>query len=161
VGYTQATPPMVSRQVTGADLVGEPTPGAHIYDGQRTGPFAFSDIRPPDAEAEMRAYVRRAQKALNQDIPVAMAEWSDDPQVDGSGTYRKPASGNLTSNAYAHVVTIFDLSVQTTEFGVLPAGVRETRPEALAASLRDDSQVLTFRTRNSYFGRYEPGASIA
>src|SRR6185295_13559698 len=128
--------------------------GEDAFTGKRSGPYAYSDIKPPGSEEKVRGYLRRVQKSLNQDLPVVMSETSDDTDLDAHGMYRKPADGVLSDQWYDHAVMVFDLSVQTTKFGLLPVGTKETRAEALAASLEDSSQVLSFRARNSYWGRY-------
>jgi hypothetical protein len=142
--------------VTAADLVGEPGPGIDT----RVGPFAYSNVAAPAADADVRAYLQRAQKSLNQDMPVVMTLMQDDTQLDATGTYQRPPSGALSPSAYSHLVTVFDLSVHTSEFGLLAAGVPETRPEALAASLRPDSTPTVLRARNPFWGSYDPGATL-
>ena len=155
VGYGKA-----GDRVSAQDLFGAVAPGEDAFSGLRVGPYAYSDIKPPGSEDKVRAYLRRVQKSLDQDLPVVMSETSDDVDLDATGTYRKPADGVLSTSWYDHAVMVFDLSVQTTQFGLLPAGTKETRPEALEASLADDSQVVSLRARNSYWGRYADGSII-
>lgn len=155
VGYSGSTP------VTVADLFGTQSADSQIAEGLRDGPFAFSDIRPPGSDDKTHAYLQRVQKMLLQDFPIVMSETSDDVDLDSTGTYRKPADLTLHDMWYDHAVMVFDLSVQTTQFGLLPAGTVETRPAAIAASLADDSNIVSFRARNSYWGSYAPGTSIS
>lgn len=122
VGYGHGDP------VTAQDLIGSLPEGETAFDGVRTGPYAYSDIKPPGSEDKVHAYLVRAQKSLVQDLPLVMSLTSDDVDLDASGTYEKPANGTLSDSWYDHAVTVFDLSVQTTQFGLLPAGVTETRP---------------------------------
>jgi hypothetical protein len=147
-------------RVSAQDLFGSLPEGEDPFTGLRDGPYAYSDVKPPGSEDKVRAYVRRVQKSLNQDLPVVMSETSDDSDLDGTGTYQKPADGILTDQWYDHAVMVFDLSVMTTRYGLLAAGTKETRPDAIAASLLDDSQVLALRARNSYWGRYADGSII-
>ncbi|MBX3233713.1 MAG: hypothetical protein KIT84_21440 [Labilithrix sp.] len=148
------------RPVTAQDLIGSLAEGSDAYRGERTGPYAYSDVKPPGSEDKVRGYLRRIQRSLVQDLPVVMSETSDDDAIDATGTYQKPADGVLSDQWYDHAVMVFDLSVQTPHFGLLPAGVAETRPEAIADSLTDDAVIKTFRARNSYWGRYANGAVI-
>jgi hypothetical protein len=154
IGYSKHT------AVTAQDVVGQLAPGEVAFDGVRVGPFAYSDVKPPGSEDKVRGYMRRVQQSLLQDLPVVMSETQDDVDLDAHGVYRKPASGVLSDQWYGHAVTVFDLSVQTADYGILPAGVVETRPAALAESLEDASTILTFRARNSYWGRYADGSAI-
>lgn len=147
-------------RVSAQDLLGSRAEGEEPFAGKRTGPYAYSDVKVPGSEDKVRGYLRRVQKSLNQDLPVVMSETSDDRDLDANGTYRKPADGVLSDLWYDHAVMVFDLSVMTTKFGLLPAGTRESRPEALAASLLDDSTIVTLRARNSYWGRYADGSVI-
>jgi hypothetical protein len=147
-------------RVSAQDLIGSLPEGEDAFSGKRNGPYAYSDIHPPGSEDKVRAYLRRVQKSLNQDLPVVMSETSDDTDLDAHGMYQKPANGVLSDQWYDHAVMVFDLSVQTQKFGLLAAGTKETRPEALAASLEDASQVLSLRARNSYWGRYADGSVI-
>lgn len=147
-------------RVSAQDLIGSLPEGEDAFTGKRSGPYAYSDTKPPGSEDKVRGYLRRVQKSLNQDLPVVMSETSDDTDLDANGMYRKPADGVLSDQWYDHAVMVFDLSVQTARFGLLAVGTKETRPEALAASLEDGSQVLSFRARNSYWGRYADGSVI-
>lgn len=160
-GYDGATP------VTIADLVGLPADTVNFFNGKRIGAtdakakYVFSVVTPPSDPTAMHAYLASATATLEQDIPIVMSLLQDDSLDDASGTYQKPASNTLTAHAYGHAVTIFDLSVQTSAFGLIPAGTPETRPDALAATLADDAKVLSFRARNTYWGTYQPGTKIA
>ena len=155
VGYQGAKP------VTVADLFGTQAPDSQIAEGLRTGPFAYSDVTPPGSDDKTHAFLQRAQKVLLQDMPFVMSFTADDDDIDASGTYQKPADNTLHDGWYGHAVMVFDLAVQTTQFGLLPAGKVETRPAALAATLADDSNVVSFRARNSYWGTYAPGTAIS
>lgn len=150
---------VAGERVSAQDLFGSLPKGEDPFTGKRTGPYAYSDIKPPGSEDKIRHYLRRVQKSLNQDLPVVMSETSDDRNLDANGTYRKPADGQLSDQWYDHAVMVFDLSVMTTQFGLLPAGTK-AQPAALEATLLDDSQVLTLRARNSYWGRYADGSVI-
>lgn len=146
-------------RVSAQDLIGSLPEGEAPFTGKRSGPYAYSDVKPPGSEDKVRAYVRRVQKSLNQDLPVVMSETSDDRDLDANGTYQKPADEQLSAMWYDHAVMVFDLSVMTTQLGLLPAGTKAS-PAALEATLLDDSQVVAFRARNSYWGRYADGSII-
>lgn len=149
------------KALTAADVVGTLAPGARMASGQRVGAYAFSGVnRMPTDDAEMDALLARVQRALAGGLPVPMALIQDDSLDDATGTYRKPASGKLADTAYAHLVTVFDSSVDAPGFGLLPAGTPETRPEALAASFAAGAKVIALRARNTYWGSYRRGATI-
>lgn len=149
------------KELTAADVVGTLAPDTRMSAGQRVGPYAFSMVdEMPTDDADMAALLARVQRTLAGGLPVPMAVMQDDSVNDASGTYRKPTSGKLADAAYAHLVTVFDSSVDAPGFGLLPAGIPETRPEALAASYAEGAKVLSLRARNTYWGSYQRGATI-
>jgi hypothetical protein len=140
--------------LTALDVVGQPADLNNAFNGQRVGPYAWSTVLRPLDDTQMRGLYRTAQKALYQDMPVPVSLMLDDKQDDPTGTFVAPANGATLVNPSGHMVLAFDLSVQTPNFGLLPAGTPETRPDALADSLSDDAKVLSFRVRNSFWGSY-------
>lgn len=153
--------------LTAADLVGEPADPHAAYNGQRVGKYAFSWTKPPAPNADpaadaaaMHDYFVRIEKSLIQDVPVLMQYFNDDKQDDPTGTYQRPASGTLV-NPGSHLVMLYDATVQTPAFGLLPAGTNETRPEARAATTAADATFVSFRAKNSSWGNYyQPGQTI-
>jgi hypothetical protein len=112
-----------------------------------------------DADADFaaggRALLIRAQRALNQNLPVFIGWWADDALIAPNGEYEIDAGQNLGVNAYGHASLIVDDQVDAPGFGVLPVGVPETRPDALAATLLPQANIQFFRIKNPWWGSYE------
>jgi hypothetical protein len=99
-------------------------------------------------KAARRAFARRWQKALNDNQPVILSWFVDFNALDESGRFAAPPA--TPGHQGYHMVVMDDYEFDGVPgFGMLAAGIKETRPEALAASLSDTATVKFIRIKNS------------
>jgi hypothetical protein len=140
--------------ITIEDLIGDPAPEYGASEGQRVGPYAWSQVLADgDFATGGHALLIRAQRALNQNLPLFIGWWAEeDALIAASGRYEIHAGQKLGATAYGHASLIVDDQVDAPGFGVLPVGVPETRPDALAATLLPQANIQFFRIKNSWWG---------
>jgi hypothetical protein len=143
--------------LTMEDILGEPAPDTRYDEAVRVGKYAWSQVWPSMEfnYGDGRPFIVRVQKALNQNLPVGITWWADDKKLSESGAYSRIGKGYVSRETYLHTSLIVDYQVNAPGFGVLPVGVPETRPEALAASLLPDAEVQFFRIKNPWWGSYD------
>ena len=114
---------------------------------KRDGEWAFQSATYPSDPTQQRAFLRRIQRALNDHYPVPVA-WKVDWASMVGTTFPSFRPGHY---AGGHETVLEDYEVTDVPgFGTLPAGVTETRPEALAAALDDSAKITFFRTKNQW-----------
>ncbi len=136
-----------------ADVVGRAAPGTRLDEGQRVGPHAWSSVgytwrSGKKGEPRRAAILKNVQDVLNRRLAVPIS-WLVTETAD-RGVYRR---GDLRPQDVVgvHVSLLVDYEVEGVPgFGTLPVGRRETRPEALEASLSDGARVTFFRMKNSW-----------
>ncbi|MDB4945450.1 MAG: hypothetical protein JWP97_4984 [Labilithrix sp.] len=137
--------------ITLADAVGTKAPGTSVGDGQRAGAEAWTELHYDWAEgdtARRRALLKNLQHTLNQRLAVPLG-WAvaSNPK---EGVYRGEGVSDYTLTGL-HESILVDYEVEDVPgFGKLSVDVRETRPEALEASLDDAARITFFRIKNSW-----------
>jgi hypothetical protein len=118
---------------------------------RRTGADAWQVAKYPrstDAGTK-RAFLKRVQHALDDRLPVVIAWRVDHAAVGSDGTLRTPSSRQAATESHLSLITDYEVA-NVPGFGTLPAGTRETRPEALQAALADAAVVDLLRIKNSW-----------
>lgn len=137
--------------ITLADAVGVQVPGTKVADGQRGGNEAWNEIRYDWADSDVarrRAILKNLQHTLNQRLAVPLA-WA---VTSGSkeGVYRGEGASDWAITGL-HESILVDYEVENVPgYGKLAVDVRETRPEALEATLDDAASITFFRIKNSW-----------
>ena len=131
------------RELTLADSIG-------TGDGfGRIGTFAWNEIDYPEDPLERRHTQERVQRALHDELPVVITWYVDFNAMNEQGQFLAPPA--TPGPQGGHVTVLEDYQVSNVPgFGTLPAGVLETRPEALAAALDDKATIDFFRIKNSW-----------
>ena len=133
-----------------ADAIG--TPEFEWNPDYRTGKYAWAVAQYPTSDKDRRDFQKRVQRALNDNQPVVVSWYVDFNALNASGQFAKPPE--KPGSQGGHMTVIMDYQVTNVPgFGTLPAGVLETRPEALAAALDDAATIEFFRIKNSW-GNY-------
>jgi hypothetical protein len=116
--------------------------------GKRQGAFAWNEVDYPKEPAQRRAFQIRFQKALHAKQPVVISWFIDFAGMEGSA-FRKPPE--RPGRQGGHVTVLEDYQIDNVPgFGLLAAGVDESRPEALNAALSPDAKIQFLRTKNSW-----------
>lgn len=138
-------------QVTLADVVGRRAEGTKSGDGVRVGDEAWSEVRytwAANDTARRRAFLKNVQSVLNRRLAVPIA-WAVSSTAQG-GEYRAEGASEWTITGL-HESILVDYEVDDVPgYGTLRVDVRETRPEALEATLADEANVRFFRIKNSW-----------
>jgi hypothetical protein len=115
--------------------------------------FAWRTVSYGWDAASRRSLLARVQRAMHDGQPVIMS-WHVDFAAMKDGQFLAPPE---TPGAQGgHMVVVEDYQVTDVPgFGTLPAGVVETRPEALAAALAPESKIEFIRVKNSW-GTHRP-----
>jgi hypothetical protein len=133
-----------------ADAIG--TPRYEWNPDYRSGPYAWGVAQYPTSAADRRAFQKRVQRALHDNQPVVVSWYVDFNALNAQGQFAKPPE--KPGSQGGHMTIIMDYQVSNVPgFGTLPAGVVESRPEALAAALDDAATIQFFRIKNSW-GNY-------
>src|SRR5262249_17750142 len=96
---------------------------------------------------------QRIQRALHDHQPVVLSWWVDFNARTSAGAFTAEELDRLgvSTKGGAHMSLIADYEVHDVPgFGVLKAGLLETRPEALSAALDDHAKIDFFRIKNSW-----------
>ncbi len=138
------------RTLTLADAVGT----SDSFGFSRSGPFAWQSTYYPSTSGIERRHVQeRVQKALHDEKPVIINWFVDFNAMDAQGRFAAPPAAPGRQGGHLTVLEDYQVS-NVPGFGTLPAGVLETRPEALAAALQDSATIDFFRIKNSW-GNYK------
>lgn len=114
------------------------------------GKYAWQQVKYPENDAERRAFLVRAQKALHDGLPPLVTFNVDFAAMKGSAFADVPASPGRQGG---HMVVMSDYEIDDVPgFGLLKAGVTETRPEALEAALSPEAKMVFLRVKNSWGG---------
>ncbi|NOU29930.1 MAG: hypothetical protein HOO96_18655 [Polyangiaceae bacterium] len=118
---------------------------------QRVGAFAWSGVdapkRPSDPKKVVRAYLKRAQQALHQGVPVPFSWCAVDDGADDRGRYVNGLTG--TVDECEHETLLTDYEVRLADGTVLKADTDATDAQK-AAALADDAEILFLRVKNSW-----------
>ena len=137
--------------VTLADVVGKKAPGSSVGDGVRVGDEAWSEIKYTWAAEDAprrNAMLKNVQNALNHRLAVPLG-WTV-ANSEKQGVYLKDGVTDWNI-AGLHESILVDYEVENVPgFGTLQVDVRETRPEALEATLDDAAKLTFFRIKNSW-----------
>lgn len=155
-----STPKSNRASTTLDDFIGRDLPERNP--NRRSGPLAWRQVLYPAETATpdaRRQVVRRVQAALHDGIPVIVGWRVDHDAVQSSGALRAPSTNPTNVQAHLSLVTDYQAS-NVPGFGVLPVGVAESRPEALAAALSNDTVVDLFRIKNSWGRRPRQESAI-
>jgi len=126
----------------------------------RNGKFAWNDVSFPRGKQARRDFLKRVQRALADGNPVVLNWYVDFNALTADGKFLAPPA--KPGSQGGHVVLAVDYQVENVPgFGTLPAGVVETRPEALQAALSDQAIVTFIRIKNSWGTTYHPLAAPA
>jgi len=171
-GYTTQAPPTFAglRVLRAADIaVRVNARGSSTFENKtladaigsgwsRSGPFAWTQTYYPSGAKARRTFQKRIQRALHDHQPVIVSWFVDFNALarDGSFSLEEIARNGGPGKQGGHMVVMHDYEVDNVPgFGTLPAGVDETRPDALQAALSDAATVKFFRVKNSW-GKYRP-----
>lgn len=140
----------VSR-VSLADAVGHRAEGTKSGEGIRVGPEAWTEhlyTWKDDDQERRRAFMKNVQHVLNQRLAIPIAWAVSATALDGEYRAESVSDWSVTG---IHESILVDYQVDDVPgFGTLAVDVRETRPEALEASLDDAAKVRFFRIKNSW-----------
>lgn len=141
--------------------------GQNVSDAPRQGPHAWTVITTsryddtPESAQRNRIILKLVQATLHSHRPVYMLWAADDRHIDASGTFRADVQDPTATAGYKHLSVITDYEVADVPgFGTLPAGVLETRPEALQAAFDDRAKVRFFRIKNPWWGSYPKDGTL-
>ena len=121
--------------------------------GPRTGPMAWQEASYGFDATGRRAFLKRVQRALHDSAPVVIRWFVDFNSLDGEGRFAKPPSA--PGHQGGHMTVLEDYEAEVPGFGLIKAGVRETRPEVLEAALSDQTSIKFLRVKNSW-GTFRP-----
>ena len=99
-----------------------------------------------------RSFQQRFQRALHDSQPILMSWFVDFKAMDREGRFLKPPETPGTAHDQGGHMTVME-DYEATDvpgYGTLPAGVLETRPEALAAALDPAAKISFIRIKNSW-----------
>ena len=137
--------------ITLAEVIGTRAPNTRPGDGQRVGAEAWTEVRytwSANDTARRTALLKNVQFALNQRLAVPMA-WAV-ARNPSAGVYRGAGVSDFALTGL-HESILVDYEVENVPgFGKLQVDVRETRPEALEATLAEGASVTFFRIKNSW-----------
>lgn len=125
------------------------TAGTVVTTTLRTALNQFNEAYYPSSETSRRTFWKRVQKAMHDGQPLILTWFVDFNSMNAGGEFLdKPATPGRQGG---HMVVVEDYEVDNVPgFGTLPAGVTETRPEALAASLSNEATIKFLRIKNSW-----------
>ncbi|HSO41108.1 MAG TPA: hypothetical protein VLT33_51635 [Labilithrix sp.] len=137
--------------ITLADAVGTMAPGSKVGDGHRVGAEAWTEVRYSWSDtdtARRSSLLKNLQHTLNQRLAVPMA-WAVASNAS-AGVYRGAGvSDDIITGLHESILVDYEVE-NVPGFGTLQVDVRETRPEALEATLADGAKVTFFRIKNSW-----------
>ena len=142
--------PATGEFVTGtlADAIGT---GAFPW-APRSGKFAFNEVDYPSRSGDRRAFWKRVQRALHDEIPV-ITSW----KVDFNALTRDSRFSKVELDRRGpgkqggHMTVMHDYQAEVPGIGLLAAG-RQATPEEMEKALEDDTVIQFVRVKNSWGG---------
>jgi len=117
--------------------------------GPRGGRLAWQMASYPSNPASRRAMLTRIQRAMHDKQPVIVSWYVDFNALDQQGRFAAPPA--TPGSQGGHMVVVEDYQINDVPgFGTLPAGIVETRPEALQAALAPEAKIEFIRVKNSW-----------
>jgi hypothetical protein len=135
--------------VTLADAIGTSRGG---WWSPREGRFAWNEVNYPSRASDRRAFWKRVQRALHDEMPV-VTSW----KVDFNALSRQSrfSMAELESRGPGrqggHMTVMHDYQAEVPGIGLLLAGEQAT-PEQMQAALHDDTKIEFVRVKNSWGG---------
>jgi hypothetical protein len=142
--------PETGQFVTGtlADAIGK----GNGWWAPRTGKFAFNEVTYPRGASERRAFWKRVQKALHDEIPVITSWKVDFNALTRDSRFSKAELDRRGPGKQGgHMTVMHDYQAAVPGVGLLKAGVQATR-EQMEAALADDTKIQFVRVKNSWGG---------
>lgn len=134
--------------VTLADAIGK----GRGWWAPREGKFAFNEVVYPTGASQRRAFWKRVQKALHDEIPVIMSWKVDFNALSRDSRFSKAELDKRGPGRQGgHMTVMHDYQAEVPGFGLLEAGVQATR-EQMEAALSDDTKIQFVRVKNSWGG---------
>jgi hypothetical protein len=121
--------------------------GIRTSSGGRAGKFMWTSAN-YGFSGNRRNTLARVQKAMADGQPVVVS-WYVDFNAMKDGQFLKPPA--TPGRQGGHMVIVEDYQINNVPgFGTLKAGVKETRPAALAAALQPEAKIEFIRIKNSW-----------
>ncbi|AKV03758.1 hypothetical protein AKJ09_10421 [Labilithrix luteola] len=120
---------------------------------QREGKYAFNEVNYPRDAASRRAFWKRVQKALHDEVPV-ITSWKVDFNALSSSTSHfslEELQRRGPGRQGGHMTVMHDYQADVPGFGLLKAGEQAT-PEQMNAALADSTKISFVRVKNSWGG---------
>jgi hypothetical protein len=118
----------------------------------REGKFAFNEVWYPTNASQRRAFWKRVQKALHDEIPVIMSWKVDFNALTRDSRFSKAELDKRGPGRQGgHMTVMHDYQAEVPGFGLLKAGVQATR-EQMEAALSDGTKIQFIRVKNSWGG---------
>ncbi|MBX3198805.1 MAG: hypothetical protein KF894_11765 [Labilithrix sp.] len=124
------------------------------WSNYRSGRYAWQPASYPWSPSSRRSMLTRLQRAMHDGQPVIMSWYVDFNALDAQGRFAAPPA--TPGRQGGHMVVVEDYQINDVPgFGTLKVGVKETRPEALAAALSPSAKIELIRVKNSW-GSFRP-----
>jgi len=122
-----------------------------IADAIGTSGFAWKEAYYPSSETGRREFQIRIQRALHDEMPVVISWKVDFNALTQKAVFSKEQLDDKGPGRQGgHLTVLHDYEVDAPGFGLLKAGVTETRAAALAAALKPEAEIKFFRVKNSW-----------
>lgn len=145
-----------SKGITLADAIGTPASSWNVL--QRTGKYAWNEVKYPTSATAQRDFYRRMQKAMHSGMPVIMTWYVDFAAMDGQGRFMAPPA--TPGRQGGHMVVVEDYQINDVPgFGTLKAGEVVTDQKALDAALSPEAKIEFIRIKNSWGSSLAPNGS--
>lgn len=142
--------PETNQFVTGtlADAIGK----GNGFWSPRTGKFAFNEVSYPWSGTERRAFWKRVQKALHDEVPVITSWKVDFNALTRDSRFSKDVLDQLGPGRQGgHMTVMHDYQAEVPGIGLLKAGEQATR-EQMEAALQEGTKIQFVRVKNSWGG---------
>jgi hypothetical protein len=118
----------------------------------REGKFAFNSVSYPSSSTERRAFWKRVQRALHDEVPV-MISWKVDFNAlttDSHFSFEQLQTRGPGRHG-GHMTVAHDYQADVPGIGILKAGEPATK-EQMEKALSDDTKIVFLRVKNSWGG---------
>jgi hypothetical protein len=118
----------------------------------REGKFAFNSVYYPSSSTERRAFWKRVQRALHDEVPV-MISWKVDFNAltsDSHFSFEQLQTRGPGRHG-GHMTVAHDYQADVPGIGILKAGEPATK-EQMEKALSDDTKIVFLRVKNSWGG---------